>query len=60
MSIRCGVNRFLLVVIILTTIRSGGDLSLFVWMMLGGPVLAILLVRAFFWIIEGFKGSPLE
>jgi hypothetical protein len=68
MSFRRGVNRFLVVVIVLwellwlillMTMHGGSDTSLFAGMMIGGPVVATLLVRALFWVIEGFKGSPL-
>jgi hypothetical protein len=69
MSFRRGVNRLVVVVIIiwelflllaLSTMRGQGDTSLFVGLMLGGPVLVLALVRALFWVVEGFKGSSLR
>jgi hypothetical protein len=69
MSFRRGVNRLLVVVIVvwevlcllfLASMRGEASTSLFVGLMLGGPVLVIGLVRALFWIVEGFKGSSLK
>lgn len=69
MSFRRGLNRLVVVVIIvwelfclllLTTMRGEADTILFVGMMFGGPILVIAPVRALFWIVEGFKGSPLR
>lgn len=69
MSFRRGVNRLLVVVIIiwevlclllLGNMRGEASTSLFVGLMLGGPVLVIVLVRALFWVVEGFKGSSLK
>lgn len=66
MNLRRGVNRLVVVVIIiwellclllLATMRGEGDTSLFVGMMFGGPILLIAVLRALFWIMEGFKGS---
>jgi len=69
MSFRRGVTRLVVVVIIiwelfwlflLSTMHGEGDATLFIGMMLGGPVLAIGLIRALFWIVEGFTGSSLK
>ncbi len=69
MSFRRGVLRILVVAIIIwealllllvSATHSGGDTNVAVGLMVGGPLLAYGLVRAMFWNIEGFKGSPLE
>jgi len=69
MSVRRGVNRFLVVVIVIWELvwlllliamfRESGSYLLAI-PIIGGPVLAIMLVRAMLWIIEGFRGSPLK
>ncbi len=51
-------KQFLL--LILSMAHSEGDTSILGGLMIGGPLLAYAVVRAMFWIIEGFKGSPLE
>ena len=69
MSVRRGINRLLVITIIvwellwlllLATMHGEGDATLFVGMMFGGPIIAFGVVRALFWIMEGFKGSSLK
>ena len=64
MQFRKGVNRLVVVLIViweallvllLSFDRSSGDLPILLGAMVGGPVIAILLTRALFWIIEGFR-----
>lgn len=69
MSFRRGINRLLVVAIVLwelfwllllSTMRGEGETGLFVGMMFGGPLVAFAFVRALLWVVEGFKGSPLQ
>lgn len=69
MNFRRGLSRLLVIAIIIWEIlllllmmsmRGEGDTTTLIAAMLGGPILAFGLLRAFFWILEGFKGSPLE
>ena len=69
MNFRRGLNRLLvigiitweiLLLLLMMNMRGEGDATTLIAAMIGGPLLAFGLLRAFFWVIEGFKGSPLE
>ncbi len=69
MKFRRGLNRLLVIgiviwelvlLLLMVSMRGEGDATTLIAAMLGGPLLAFGLLRAFFWILEGFKGSPLE
>jgi hypothetical protein len=46
--------------LLLSTMRGEGGTGLLVGMMFGGPLAALVLVRALLWVVEGFKGSSLK
>lgn len=69
MSFRRGILRLLIVAVVIWELfwllllsmnHGGSGTNIAVGMMIGGPLVAYALVRGFFWIIEGFKGSPLQ